>query len=249
MIRVENDGTVAIVKLDRSITNAFNLELVTELDEMFQKIKHDSTIHSLVLTSTHEKFFSIGFDIPELFKLSKDDFSIFYKAFNRLCLDLYTFPKMTIAAITGHAVAGGCIVALCCDYRFIAEGKKKMGLNEIKLGVPIPYPADCILRQIVGFRNSREIVDTGEFYLPEKLLHMGMVDEIVPLEKVLAKAIEKASSIDELSPDAFALIKRNRVEGVTAQISSKLREKEQIFLECWYSDEVRSRLKIAMAKF
>ncbi|KPJ72345.1 hypothetical protein AMJ52_06590 [candidate division TA06 bacterium DG_78] len=249
MIHVEYDSTVAIVKLDRDVTNALNLELVTELDTMFQEVKDNPDVHSLVLSSTHEKFFSIGFDIPELFKLSKDNFSIFYKAFNRLCLDLYTFPKLTIAAITGHAVAGGCILALCCDYRFIAEGKKKMGLNEIKLGVPIPYPADCMLRQIVGFRNSREIVDSGEFYLPEKLLHLGVVDEILPLDLVLAKAIEKARSLDALSPDAFALIKRNRVEAVEAQIMPKLREKERIFLEYWFSDETRKRLKAAMEKF
>jgi enoyl-CoA hydratase/carnithine racemase len=249
MIRIEYDGTVAIVKLDRDVTNALNLDLVTELDKTLQVVKQDAQVHSLVLTSTHEKFFSIGFDIPQLYELSKNDFSIFYKAFNRLCMDLYTVPKMTVAAITGHAVAGGCILALCCDYRFIAEGKKKMGLNEIKLGVPIPYPADCMLRQIVGFRNSREIVDSGNFYLPEKLLHLGLIDEIFALDKVLPEAIEKAKLIEKLSPDAFAFIKRNRVEEVVGQISSKLREKEQIFLELWYSNEVRDRLKIAMEKF
>jgi enoyl-CoA hydratase/carnithine racemase len=156
---------------------------------------------------------------------------------------------MTVAAITGHAVAGGCILTLCCDYRFIAEGKKKMGLNEIKLGVPIPYPADCILRQIIGFRNSREIVDSGEFYLPEKLLHLGLVDKILPTDQVVARAIEKAKSLDALPADAFAVIKHNRVEHVVDHISSKLRKKEQIFLEYWYSEETRKRLKTAMEKF
>ena len=249
MIHIEYDCKVAIVKLDRDVPNALNLELVTALDEALQKVKNNSNIHSLVLTSTNEKFFSIGFDIPQLFQLSKNDFKVFYKAFNQLCMYLYTFPKMTIAAITGHAVAGGCILVLCCDYRFIAEGKKKMGLNEIKLGVPIPYPADCILHQLVGFRNAREIIDTGEFYLPEKLLQMGVVDEILPLEQVLAKAIEKAKSIDEFSPDALTLIKRNRVETIEAQVLSKLEEKEKNFLDCWYSDEARKRLKKAMEKF
>ena len=197
MIRIEYHNKVAIVKLDRDVTNALNLELVTELNKTLQKVKNNPDINSLVITGSNEKFFSIGFDIPQLFGFSKDDFMVFYKAFNRVCLELYTLPKLTIAAITGHAVAGGCILALCCDYRFIAEGRKKMGLNEIKLGVPIPYPADCILRQIVGFRNAREIVDTGEFYLPDKLLQMGMVDLILPLDQLLFKSIEKAKLLGQ----------------------------------------------------
>ncbi len=249
MIRIEYHNKVAIVKLDRDVTNALNLELVTELNKTLQKVKNNPDINSLVITGSNEKFFSIGFDIPQLFGFSKDDFMVFYKAFNRVCLELYTLPKLTIAAITGHAVAGGCILALCCDYRFIAEGRKKMGLNEIKLGVPIPYPADCILRQIVGFRNAREIVDTGEFYLPDKLLQMGMVDLILPLDQLLFKSIEKAKLLGALSQDAFAMIKRNRIEMVEAQVLTELKEKERLFLECWYSAETRKRLKEAIAKF
>jgi enoyl-CoA hydratase/carnithine racemase len=249
MIRIEYHNNVAIVKLDRNVTNALNLEFVNELAETIQKVKHDSNIHSLVLSSSNEKFFSIGFDIPQLFELSKNDFKVFYKAFNQVCMDLYTLPKLTIAAITGHAVAGGCILVLCCDYRFIAEGRKKMGLNEIKLGVPVPYLADCILRKIVGFRNAREIVDTGEFYEPEKLLQMGMVDLILPLDQLLLKSIERAKLLGALSQDAFAMSKRNRVEMVEAQVLTKLEQKEQLFLDRWYSDETRKRLKEAIAKF
>lgn len=249
MIRIEYHNNVAIVKLDRNVTNALNLELVNELAETIQKVKHDSDVYSFVLSSSNEKFFSIGFDIPQLFGLSKDDFQVFYKTFNRLCMNLYTFPKLTIAAIIGHAVAGGCILALCCDYRFISEGRKKMGLNEIKLGVPVPYLTDCILRQVVGFRNAREIMDTGEFYEPEKLFQMGMVDQILPLDQLLVKSVEKAKLLGALSQDAFAMIKRNRVEMVEAQVLAKLKEKEKFFLKCWYSDETRKRLKAAIAKF
>lgn len=248
MIQVEHHDTITIAKLNRSVTNALNLDVLNTLAEILKKVRKDSIIHSLILTSTNDKFFSIGFDIPELYGLSRSDFKVFYKTFNRVCLDLYTIPKLTIAAINGHAVAGGCILALCCDYRIIAEGKKKMGLNEIKLGVPIPYPADRILNQIVGYRNAREIVDTGDFYLPEKLLDMGMVDHIVPQDYVLEKAIEKAQLTDEAT-DAFAMIKQNRIEDVEAEILAKLKEKEQIFLNLWYAPETRRRLEAAMEKF
>ena len=104
-----------------------------------------------------------------------------------------------------------------------------MGLNEIKLGVPVPYPATCILHQLVGTRYSREIVETGEFFLPETLLQMGLVDRSLHLEKVLPTAIEMAKSITVHPSHAYAMIKRNRVEPVVEQIHDRLEEREEIF--------------------
>jgi len=249
MIRIEHHGEVAIVKLDRGVTNTIDLQLVEELSETLQGVTHDPGVHSLVLGSSNERFFSIGFDIPQLFGLARQDFKFFYQTFNRVCMDLYTLPKPTIAAITGHAIAGGCILALCCDYRFIAQGRKLMGLNEIRLGVPVPYLADCVLRHIVGVRYARDIMDIGEFYQPEESLQMGIVDQVLPLEQVLPKSVEKARLLGGSPQEAFAMIKRNRVERVEAQVLTRLEEKERFFVDRWYSDEARERLREAMEKF
>ena len=249
MIRIEHHGEVAIAKLDRDVTNTIDLQLVEELSETLQGVTHDPGVHSLVLGSSNERFFSIGFDIPQLFGLARQDFKFFYQTFNRVCMDLYTLPKPTIAAITGHAIAGGCILALCCDYRFIAQGRKLMGLNEIRLGVPVPYLADCVLRHIVGVRYARDIMDIGEFYQPEESLQMGIVDQVLPLEQVLPKSIEKARLLGGSPQEAFAMIKRNRVERVEAQVLTRLEEKERFFVDRWYSDEARERLREAMEKF
>ncbi len=248
MISVEHRERVAIVKLNRGVTNAINLQLVGELVEALQEAKQDPDVSSLVLTGS-EKFFSIGFDIPHLYGLAREDFRVYYRAFNRLCLDLYTLPKPTVAAITGHAIAGGCILALCCDQRFIAEGRKLMGLNEIKLGVPVPYPGDRILRDLVGARNAREIVEAGDFYPSEELLRMGVVDRVMQLEQVLPESIEKAASLGALPQEPFAVIKGNRVEAVAAQVLAQLEEKESVFLEQWYSGQTRELLKAAMERF
>ena len=237
------------MKMNRSVTNAINLRLISELSKHIEMSKTDKEVAGIVLTSTNSKFFSIGFDIPELIELTKKDFREFYTAFNQICMDMYTFPKPLVAAITGHAVAGGCILTLCCDYRFIAEGKKLMGLNEIKLGVPLPYPADRILRQIVDDHVARTILDTGDFFPPERSFKMGLVDEVVPLERVVEKAVEKIESIQTNSLDAFKLIKRNRIEKVQAEIQSSLKAKEEIFIEMWYSGEARDKLNAAREKF
>jgi enoyl-CoA hydratase/carnithine racemase len=249
IVKVTRNNQVAVVSLNRNTTNAINLELVQQLANILTSLKQDSEVHGLVLGSNNNKFFSIGFDIPHLYGIKKGEFRIFYSAFNRLCVDLYTYPKPTIAAITGHAVAGGCILALCCDYRYIGEGNKKMGLNEIKLGVPLPYPVDCILQQLVGFRTARDVVDTGEFFEPALLLSMGIVDRIVPQAQVLGQSIEKIRSITTHPPDAFSAIKQSRTETVEARINAGLKEKENTFIDYWYSDRVRTLLQEAIAKF
>jgi Delta3-Delta2-enoyl-CoA isomerase len=248
-ISVEHHGNVAVVKLSRDVTNAMNQQLIGELADSLQAVKRDPAVRGLVLCSANDKFFSIGLDIPSLFDLTRQDFTAFCRAFGRVCLDLYTLPKPTVAALAGHATAGGCILALCCDYRFMAQGRKLMGLNEIKLGVPVPYLADCILRQLVGVRNARDIMDTGEFYLPEQALALGMVDQVLPLDQLLPQSIEKAATLGASPQEAFAIIKRNRIEAVEKELLAHEEEQVRSFVECWYSDKTRERLKEAIKKF
>ena len=245
----DRDETTAIVRLTRGVTNPLNGELVTELAQVIQRIKDDRDIRSLVLSSANDKFFSIGFDLPQLIGAPRADFATFFAAFNQLCLDLYTMPKPTVAALTGHAIAGGCILALCCDYRHIAVGRKLVGLNEIKLGVPIPHVADCMLRNLVGFRHAREITDTGELYLPEASLRMGLVDAALPVDQVLPASIDLAKKLGAMPEQAFALIKCNRVEAVEREIAIQREEKDRMFVDSWYAEPARQRLKEAAAKF
>ncbi|MCP4601566.1 MAG: enoyl-CoA hydratase/isomerase family protein [Proteobacteria bacterium] len=249
MLSIDYQDKVAIVKLDRSVTNALNLELVNKLAETFKQIQDDSNVHGLVLSSTNEKFFSIGFDIPELFELNRKEFEHFFRAVNNACLDLYILSKPTVVAITGHATAGGCIMALCCDYRFISEGRKFMGLNEIKLGIPVPYLADCILRGLAGTRRARDVTDTGDFFGPEESLQIGMVDRVLPLEQVLPEAIEKAGELGSCPGEAFAMIKHNRIEIIEKQVRERFERDVEFFTRCWYSEDVRQRLREAMETF
>jgi enoyl-CoA hydratase/carnithine racemase len=249
IVKIEHEGGVAVIRLTRGVTNALNLELVAGLSQVVSEVKLDAAICGLVLASANDTFFSIGFDIPQLYDLPQDEFASFYGAFNRLCLDLYTLPKPSAAAITGHATAGGCILALCCDYRMIAQGRKLVGLNEIKLGVPVPYAADRILRQLVGQRNARDIIDSGAFYNPEEALQLGLVDQVFPLAEVIPSAIEKVRELGSHPGKAFAEIKRYRTEPVRQQVEPRLEETDRTFIDCWYTDETRHHLREAMSKF
>ncbi|MHA1449461.1 MAG: enoyl-CoA hydratase/isomerase family protein [Candidatus Hodarchaeales archaeon] len=248
-IKTEIKKYIAIIKLNRGVTNAINLDLVNQMIEKLNAIRNDKDIRSVVLTGSNNKFFAIGFDIPELIKLSEKDFREFFVSFNQLSLDIFSFPKPIIAAITGHAVAGGCILALCCDYRFIAAGHKLMGLNEVKLGVPLPYPVSFILQDLAGTRYSRDIAYTGEYYGPEDLFKMGLVDGIFPLEQVMEKAIEKAALLGSMPGDAFWLIKRDRIYDTRNKIIDDLDKKEDEFINRWFSEEAREQLEEASKKF
>jgi enoyl-CoA hydratase/carnithine racemase len=249
MITTDKSDDVLLVKLDRGKTNAINLELVQALDHTVQRVKSDPEIRSLVLTSTNDKFFSIGFDIPSLLDLKRSEFEQFYLSFNLMCLDLYTLSKPTIAAITGHAIAGGTILTLCCDYRFIADGRKYMGLNEIKLGVPVPYLAVCVLQSIVGSVPAQEIMEQGEFYTPDEAQNLNMVNEVHPPDMVLPTAIEKAKKLSSFPSTAFTMIKQNRVDQVEDRIRKNMKKKAEYFISCWYSPGSRKLLEEAMEKF
>ena len=140
-------------------------------------------------------------------------------------------------------------MSLCTDYRFLAEGRRLIGVNEIKLGVPVTSLADCILRQLLGERGAREVIYSGELYPPDEALQMGMVDQIFAPEEVVSAAVRKAQDVGNMPPDAFAADKRLRVWAVEAQVLSYLEEEEKVFFERWYSPEARQRLKEAMSKF
>lgn len=96
----------------------------------------------------------------------------------------------------------------------MTEGRKSIGLNEIKLGVPVPHVADRILRELVGYRTAREIVDGGEFYGPQEAQDIGLVDHVLSLEETTLKAIATVQHVGSLPQEAFAAIKRNRTEPV-----------------------------------
>jgi len=248
-IRMEMRDGVALLRLAKGVTNAICPDLVEELSSAVRSVEEDDEAGALVLTGSNEKFFSIGFDIPRLLDLSRDGFAEFTRGYHDLGVRLFSMPKPTVAAIAGHAIAGGCLLTLSCDRRLLAAGRKLMGVNEIKLGVPIPYLGDRILRDLVGSRFAREIVETGEFFEPEDSLQMGLVDEVLAPGEVLPKAIELARALGTLPRDAFAAIKRDRTEPVLERVEARYAEKERIFLECWHSEETQARLREAAERF
>jgi len=249
MISIEMQETTAVLKLDRSRKNPIDLGLVDEARKALKDFRKDPGIRGLVLGSASERFFSIGFDIPHLLDISREEFERFYRAFTGLCLDLYTFPKPTAAAVQGHATAGGFILTLACDYRFIAEGHILMGLNEAKLGVPVPHFSELVLEKIAGRTNAADIIEGGEFFLPEDALLLGIADYVLPVEEVQQNAVAAVRGVDVDILETFGTIKAARTRKIEKAVREEMDERSRRFIERWYAPEVRENLKEAMKKF
>lgn len=246
---LHTEGSVAIIRLAKSVTNPIGMQLVNDMAAKVKEARDDPEVHAVMVTGESDRFFSIGLDIPELIDYDKDKFAQFVSLFDRLCIDLYSLPKPTVFAIRGHATAGGAILALTGDHRIMTSGRAVMGLNEVRLGVTVPYPADRMLRDLAGTRTARDVMEVGDFFEPAELLAMGLVDEVVPPDQVLFIARELATSLAASPTEAYAAIKANRTAPVIADIETHLEAKEREFVDMWYSEHAQAQLEEAMLKF
>ena len=156
--------------------NAIDEPTIDELKDCFRELGADEGARAVVF-SGEGKFFSFGFDIPGFLGHSKPEFSRFLTKFTDLYTYLFTYPKPVVAALNGHTVAGGLMLALACDRRFMAAGKGKVALNELAFGSSVFAGSVEMLRFAVGNRNAEEILYTGAMVLPEEALRLGLVDE------------------------------------------------------------------------
>lgn len=245
-VRFEPHGNIALLRLDNGVTNAINPQLVNELAEAVEKAGSD--YRGLVLAGG-EKFFSIGFDLPSLLDIDRVAMTDFFNCFNKLCYDLYSLGIPTACVLAGHTIAGGGILAMAADFRYAAQGRKQIGLNEIKLGIPVPYLADLIMRQLVGDRMATKMIFSGEFIPLDQAHEKGLVDGMFAPEALEKQAIVKISEMAAFDPTAFSAAKANRVETVRLKYKENYQARNQLFLDAWFDAAVQERLKQAAKSF
>jgi enoyl-CoA hydratase/carnithine racemase len=246
MISVDMCGDIAVLELDNGVTNAIDAELAAHLSEALKDAK--AAARGVVLCG-NEKFFSMGFYLPGLIELDRDGMREFLFGFNRAIHDLFVLPMPTAVAIEGHAIAGGTILGLAADFRIVTAGKRLMGLNEIKLGLPVPYLALLILSQKVGHGAALDIIYHGEFVNAEKAFDLGLVDELVAPGSARERAVERIKTIAGYPSGAFQLMKETQVASIKAKYAEHHAEQHERFLDCWFGKETQVLLKEAAAKF
>jgi enoyl-CoA hydratase/carnithine racemase len=245
-VRIEARGDVGILRMDNGTTNAIGPQLVTHLQEAINMAKNN---FKAIILAGNTKFFSIGLDLPGLMPFNRNEMTDFWDRFNQVVFDLFTLPLPAVCAVAGHAVAGGTIFALTGDYRVAAEGKLKFGLNEVKLGVPVPYLSDMALREIVGERAATHMLYNGNLMGVSEAQKIGLVDAAYPQEAVESEAVLLASKLASLPQSAFSAVKSNRVEAIRMRYENSHKPMNEIFLDCWFNESTRELLKKACEAF
>ena len=207
MIDVVHQGPIGIVTLRRPPANAMNLELTEEIATVFQDLGQDKSVRSLVLTGQGASFCA-GVDLKSVPHFDEAQQRRMVDALNRAFYAVYSCPVPVVAAINGHAIAGGLVLALCCDWRIAVKTRFLAGLTEVRVGVPYPVGAMEVVRQELRPDVARRLVLFGQNITATAAVEAGVFDEAVDPDALLDRAMAEATEFAALPQTAFARSKR-----------------------------------------
>lgn len=241
-IEVTIKDHLAIITLNRGKSNSLNREMVTELTDMLSNIENDSTIGGVMITG-REHFFSAGLDLIELYEYNEEEAKSFWHLFLNFTAKITAFKKPMVAAINGHSPAGGCVIALACDARVMAEGKYIIGLNEVPVGIIVPNCIFSLYSFWLGKANATRSLLEGKLFNPEEALAIGLVDELVKPESILTAAerrVRKYMAFERTTwSQSKVNIRRELIDATSADQSADL----DIMLKQWWAPSTRAILK------
>ncbi len=187
--------------MDRPPANALDHAFVEKLLAALDTVQAGGA-RAVILTG-RPGMFSGGLDVPALIDCTRPEIERFWQQFFRLTCRLASSPVPVIAALSGHAPAGGAVLALQCDYRIGIEGNFKIGLNEVQVGLPVPGTILLALEQVIGPRLARRIATRGSLLPMAEALVIGLVDELVEAESLMPTALVRAQELLALPPIAM----------------------------------------------
>ena len=243
LVRVARRENVAILTLDRPRANAFTPELVAELAGAFAA---SADAGAVLLTSSSPGIFSAGWDLTFLVTQERAAFEAFVHAYCDLVRHIFSFERPVVAALAGHAIAGGLIVAAAADERIAADGLWELGLSEVLLGVPVPACLLEVFRHAVGPRAMERLAATGENVSVERAREIGLVDRVVPAEKLAEEAFARARALAGRPAAAHASIKSRSRAAALARFDQA--RGGDPFATFWYSDDAQSRIRALVAR-
>lgn len=245
-LSVDDEG-IATLTMQRPPVNSLNLELVQEIDKALDEAAKNKS-KGVILTSSSKSVFSAGLDIMEMYKPDRKRVELFWTSLQGLWLKLFGSKFVTAAAINGHAPAGGCLLAMSCEYRVMVNGKFTTGLNETALGIVAPRWFMHTMCNTISRRQAEVALTTGKMFTVEEALKVGLIDETATdkadsIEKCkefierfdtippLARALTK----QKIRGDALAWLQKNRQadleEFLTFVTNPKVQQSLEIYLE------------------
>ena len=204
-VTVEDREGVALVRVDRPPANAMDLELLEDGATVLEELGEDPP-DAIVLTG-RPGFFSAGVDLKLAPTLDEQGQRDMVAGINRAFAGWYSFPRPVVCAVNGHAIAGGLILALCGDHR-IGTTDGKLGLTELRAGVPYPAVAMAVVRAELSKAAARRLVLGSELIGMEAARELELLDELVPEEELVDRALTRAREMASAPSDTYATVKR-----------------------------------------
>jgi enoyl-CoA hydratase len=238
-IQLEMNAGIATLRLDRPPANALDLAYITALADTFTELEDRSDLGALIVTGTG-RFFSAGLDLKLVPTYNRDEQRGLANNLNRMVARLYGLPLPVVAAVNGHSIAGGVILALSCDYRIGAEGDYKIGLAEARVGVVFPVGPMAVVQSELTHPSARRSVLLARNLTPQEAIALGLLDELQPAEALLAQAIEVAKEMAALPRTSFGRIKRQMRAAALARINEAVSNQNDPVLDSWLTTETAS---------
>ena len=234
------------LRLARPPVNALDPELVSALRSAVLSAPDQGARG--ILISGHPGMFSAGLDVPTLLQLDRAAMGSFWSEFVGLCEALGRSSIPIVAAITGHSPAGGAVLSLYCDYRVMARGPFRIGLNEVQVGLVVPEVIQAAMRRLLGAHRAERLMVAGAMIDAEEALRVGLVDELIEAELVVGRAIGWLQDLLRLPSQAMSETRRIARADLHAGFDAIASISSDVFAERWFCDEAQGVLNAMVAK-
>ena len=245
-MEVEMRDGVALLRMRAPKANAIGQAWLTRMDQLLADLESRAPV-SMVLIG-EGKAFSAGLNLPEIIELDRAGLQRFILAFSRTMLRVASIPWPVVAAVNGHAIAGGCVLAMQGDERIMAEGEGRIGLNEIQLGIGLPAIVLETVRWQVPPATLFRIAVEGELVDAHRARSLGLVQEVVAPEQLLPRAHARAQHLGSLPGAAFRQIKHNLRQPAREAVERHAAEDAAAWVETFFSPQGQERLRAAVAR-
>jgi enoyl-CoA hydratase len=243
-MRIEHAGDVALVRMEAGKANAIGPAFLSSLSALMDGLGDASAV---VITGQGSAF-SAGLDLPSLVELDRPAMRGFMKRFDEVTLRIFELPQPLIAAINGHAIAGGCVLALQADVRIAADRDLRIGLNETQLGIGLPAIVLETLRFQVPGTSLAPIALEGRLFSPREALELGLVHEVVPEAELLDRAMQRAKALAALPPYGVRQVKAALRRPVADAVRAEDASRSQSWLDSWFSPGGQKTVRAAVER-
>ena len=232
MLHLENRDGIRTLRLEYGKAHALDIELSRGLSQAIADARADEGVRAIVLTGTRG-IFCAGVDLRRLLAEGDHYIGAFVPELVRVFHALFAFPRPAVAAVNGHAIAGGCVLAAACDYRLMAEGDGTIGVPELRVGVPFPLIAIEILRFATSTAHLQELLYRGRTYPVADAYRLGLVDEVTSPETLLDEARAVATRLSADPAARFQITKRQLRRPVLERIERYAHETDAEVEAAW----------------